>query len=88
MSWMKRWKRRLRGLVHAEAVEGELDEELAFHLEMEIQKNLRAGMSPAEARRQAALTFGAMEKFKEEVRDARTLGWIPPCRWTCGSASG
>ncbi len=78
MTWTKRWTKRLRTLVRREAVEGELDEELAFHLEMEIQKNLRAGMSPREARRQAALTFGAMEKFKEEVRDARKLGWIPP----------
>jgi putative ABC transport system permease protein len=78
MTWTKRWTERLRTLVRREAVEGELDEELAFHLEIETEKNLRAGMSPAEARRQAALTFGAMEKFREEVRDGRRLGWIPP----------
>ncbi|HYH80559.1 MAG TPA: ABC transporter permease [Longimicrobium sp.] len=75
MGWTKRWIRRLRALVRKDAVEAELDEELAFHLEQEVQKNLRAGMEPAEARRQAALSFGGVEKFKEEVRDARRLGW-------------
>ena len=76
MTWTKRWQKRLRALLRKEDVERELDEELAFHLEMEAQKNLHAGMSPEEARRRAALTFGGMEKFKEEVRDARTLGWV------------
>src|SRR5688500_12942387 len=76
MAWTKRWKRRLRALVRREAVERELNEELALHLELETQKNLRAGMSPQEARRRAVLAFGGVEKFKEEVRDARTLGWL------------
>jgi putative ABC transport system permease protein len=76
MRWTKRWTRRLRALVRKDAVERELDEELAFHLEMETEKNLRAGMSPAEARRRAALAFGAVERFKEEVRDARAFGWV------------
>jgi predicted permease len=76
MGWKKRWARRLRALVRKDAVERELDEELAFHLEMETQKNLRAGMAPAEARRRARLEFGGVEKFKEEVRDARGLAWL------------
>lgn len=76
MSWTKRWRRRLRALVRKDAVERELDEELAFHLEMETAKNLRVGMSPAEARRRAAITFGGVERFKEEVRDSRRLGWV------------
>ncbi len=77
MRWTKRWRRRLRALVRRDAVERELDEELAFHLEMETRKNLQAGMGPAEARRRAAIEFGGVERFKEEVRDARVLGWVP-----------
>ncbi len=77
MGWMKRWRKRLRTLVRREAVEAELEEELSFHLEMETEKNLRAGMSPKEARRQAAITFGGVERYKEKVREARTLGWVP-----------
>ncbi|MBA2572790.1 MAG: ABC transporter permease [Gemmatimonadetes bacterium] len=77
MRWTKRWRKRLRTLLRNDAVERELDEELAFHLAMEIQKNHQAGMSPEEARRQAAIRFGGLEKHKEEVRDARVLGWVP-----------
>ncbi|HEX8362329.1 MAG TPA: ABC transporter permease [Longimicrobium sp.] len=76
MGWTKRWKRRLRALFQKDAVERELDEELAFHLEMATRNHLRAGMSPAEARRQAKLEFGGVERFKEEVRDARGLAWV------------
>jgi predicted permease len=74
MAWTKRWRKRLRALMRRDDVERELDEELAFHLEMETEKNVRAGMSPAEARRRAVLEFGGVEKHKEEVRDARWLG--------------
>jgi predicted permease len=76
MGWTKRWSRRLRALARKDAVERELDEELAFHLEMETAKNLRAGMGPEEARRRAAINFGGVERFKEEVRDSRRLGWV------------
>ena len=76
MAWTKRWSKRIRALMRRDDVERELDEELAFHLEMEAEKNVRAGMPPAEARRQAVLKFGGVEKHKEEVRDARWLGGL------------
>ena len=74
MAWTNRWRKRMRALMRKDEVERELDEELAFHLEMETEKNVRAGMPPAEARRRAVLEFGGLEKHKEEVRDARWLG--------------
>src|SRR5687767_11190037 len=73
-SW-RQWRRRLRALLRKETVERELDEELAFHLEMETEKLRRTGLSAAEARRRAVLGFGGVERHKEEVRDARWLGW-------------
>lgn len=75
MRWTKRWRRRLRALARRDAVEREMDEELAFHLEMETRKNLRAGMRPEEARRQALIAFGGVDRHKEGVRDARWLSW-------------
>lgn len=75
--WMKRWKTRIRRLIRRDAVERELDAELSFHLEMETQKNLREGMSPEEARRQAAIRFGGVDRYKKKVREARVLGWVP-----------
>ena len=75
MEWIARWRKRLRVLLRREEVDRELEEEFAFHLEMETRANLRAGMSPEAARRQAVLTFGGRERFREEVRDAR---WLAP----------
>jgi predicted permease len=44
-------------------------DEFASHLEMHVEDNLRAGMSPEEARRQALLRFGPMESVKDTWRD-------------------
>jgi len=49
----------------------ELDDEVAFHLEMLYQEYLRAGMSPEEARRAARRAFGGVDQVKEECRDQR-----------------
>lgn len=73
MSMLRGWAKQIRTLVRKESVEGDLEEEMAFHLEMETLKNLEAGMTPEEARRAARLSFGGIERFKEEVRDAR---WV------------
>ncbi len=61
---------RLRSLVFRSREERELAEELAFHIEMETARNLREGMSPAEARRRALVAFGGVEQVRESVRDA------------------
>jgi putative ABC transport system permease protein len=61
----------LRSLFRKERVERDLNEELSFHLEMEIEKNIARGMPPVEARAQALRSFGGVEKFKEECRDVR-----------------
>ena len=69
--WWKSVATRLRILAHKESVEAELDEELRFHLEQSIAEKLRAGMPAGEARRQALIAFGGVERFKDQVRDAR-----------------
>ena len=48
-----------------------MDEELEFHLEQQIEANVAAGMTPQEARRQAAIAFGGVERAREECREAR-----------------
>jgi putative ABC transport system permease protein len=50
-------------------MEREMDEEMRFHIEQQTAKNVRAGMPPEEARRAALLSFGGMERFKEESRE-------------------
>jgi predicted permease len=67
---------RLRNLFRKEQLDRELQDELVSHLEMHIEDNLRSGMSPAEARRQALLKLGGLEQTKESVRDTRTLPFL------------
>ena len=61
----------VRALLHGDKVERDMDQELRFHLEMEIEGNVRRGMSLPEARREALLRFGGVEKVKEECREVR-----------------
>ncbi len=68
--------KRLRAALRPSAADGEMSEELAFHLQMETEKYIRAGMSPAEARRMARITFGGVESVKEDLRSRRGLPWL------------
>src|SRR5919112_5310040 len=68
---IKALTRRVRALLKREEMEGELDEELRFHIEKEIERNVARGMSPAEARRVALVEFGGVERVREECRDVR-----------------
>ena len=62
---------RLKAFVRKHSLERELDAELQFHLEMQIEENLGKGMSPDEARAQARRSFGGVEQIKETYRDQR-----------------
>lgn len=54
-------------------LERELDEELSSHLEMSIERNLRNGMSPSQARREALVSLGGVEQTKEIYREQSGL---------------
>ena len=54
--------------------------ELADHLRRETEANLARGMSPTEARRAARLEFGAVQRYREEARDARGMRWLDDLR--------
>jgi putative ABC transport system permease protein len=56
--------------------ESRLREEIAEHIALQTEENLRAGLDPVEARRQAMLKFGGVESMKEKYRDERTLPWL------------
>jgi predicted permease len=67
---------RLRALFRRGAVERDLDDELAMHIELQADKYVRAGKTRAEAIRLARLDLGGVEPTKEDARDARGIGWI------------
>jgi len=63
--------RRWRALTRRKELEDQLDDELRFHLQKDIEQNIRNGMSPEDARFAALKAFGAVDQSKEECRDAR-----------------
>ena len=63
-----RW---MQALLRRGKAEGELDEELRFHLERQVEKYVQSGLSQEQAKRRARLEFGGVELAKEECRDAR-----------------
>jgi putative ABC transport system permease protein len=76
MSWWKGRLARARTLFLRRAADSRMDEEFTFHIERETEQNIRAGMTMAEARRQALLAFGGVERHREEMRDGRRLTWL------------
>ena len=75
----------LRNLLLTQRVERDLDQEVHSHLQLLIDENLRAGMSPQEAERTARMELGGAEQVKQQVREQR-LGdslhsWVSDCRF-------
>lgn len=73
---MRRLLARISALFRKRELDGELDRELAVHLDLAIEDNIRRGLSPEEARRDALIRFGGVEAAKEIHRDARGLPWL------------
>ena len=69
MSWITQGWTWIRSIARRRRLEGGLEEEMHFHLDQQAEKFRRAGMTPAEARRQALLKFGGLERVKESTRD-------------------
>lgn len=67
---------RLRALFRKGKAEADLDDEIRLHIELETEKNVRAGMTPADARRAAMRAFGGIEVTREAHRDGRGSRWI------------
>jgi putative ABC transport system permease protein len=55
---------------------GELDEELRFHVEQSVERYVAAGMTPDEARRQAMVEFGGIERTREQCHEQRPGWWM------------
>src|SRR5262247_4934610 len=67
---------RLRSLFRRGQVEQELDEELRYHIERQIEEHIAKGMTPEEARYAALRALGGIEQRKEECRDMRRVNLI------------
>ena len=67
-------RQRLRALLHPQALDAELDREMAFHLERLAEEKQAEGLSPEAALREARRAFGNPAALVERTREARGLG--------------
>ena len=73
MRFLRRFLTRLFNSATRRAQEERLREEIEEHIALQTAENLRAGLSPIEARRQAMLKFGGVEAMKQDYRAERGL---------------
>ena len=73
MRILRRALSRVAGLVRRR---GDFDAELRSHLELHIADNIRAGMTPDDAQRNALVALGGVEPTRERYRDALRAGWL------------
>jgi predicted permease len=66
---LRAWWIRLIGLFTAPRRAKQFDDELASHLEMQIDDNVRRGLAPEEARRQALIALGSVQSAREAYHD-------------------
>jgi predicted permease len=76
MKSLRRFFTRLFNSAARHEQEERLREEIAEHIALQTEENLRAGLSPVEARRQAMLKFGGVEAMKQDYRAERGLLFI------------
>jgi macrolide transport system ATP-binding/permease protein len=67
---------RLCSLFRRKQQDREFAEEMASHLAMHVEDNLRSGMSPEEARRKALIKLGGVDRTFEECRDRQGFRWF------------
>ncbi len=77
MSRIRSW---LRSLFRRSTLEREMEQEWRFHVESRVADLVDAGLSQAQAERQARAEFGATIKWQEESREARGLTWLDDLR--------
>src|SRR5882724_12721081 len=76
MRALRRFLKRLCSWTSTRQSEERLRTEIEEHLALQTAENVRSGLSPIEARRQAALKFGGVEAMKETCRDQTGLPFL------------
>jgi predicted permease len=71
--------RRLQALWRPQRVHDEIAEEFSFHIQQRTQENVRGGMSPDEAGREAEHRFGHLTQIRERGYEVRGGGWVESC---------
>ena len=76
MSPISRLLRRVAALVRVRGFDSDLDRQIEAHLALAEEDARAQGLSPEDARRQARLAFGPVDRAREEHREQRSLRWV------------
>ena len=76
MKFLRRFFIRLSNFATGRSADQRLQDEIAEHLAFQIEENLRAGMSPVEARRQAVIKLGVAEAIREHHHAEQSIPFI------------
>jgi len=76
MDSLRRAVQRAGSFFRKAPLDRELDAEMQSHLELAVDENLKRGLSPEEARRQALIRFGGVVQAKEQQREERGVPWL------------
>ena len=74
MKWFNILRDRLRALRQRETVISDIDREMRLHLELQVEANIKSGMSPAEAREKAMRSFGNVNRAVDAAYDVKGGG--------------
>src|ERR1022692_5170329 len=75
MKWFHQLQRSVTSFFRRERLEGELEEEMSFHLEMQAEEEQERGIPPAEASYRARRQFGNATLLRQDSREV--WGWAP-----------
>src|SRR5437763_16876725 len=76
LRWLSGLRVVVRSAIFRKRVEQELDEEMQYHLEQEINERLKTGLSAEEARYASLRVLGPISKSRDECRDMRGTRWV------------
>jgi predicted permease len=74
--WTYGLEARLRAILTRRRADDDLDDEMAHHLALQTEENMKRGMSEEEAARRARIALGGVEQTKEGVREGRPLSGL------------
>ncbi|HEX4038506.1 MAG TPA: ABC transporter permease [Acidobacteriaceae bacterium] len=80
MDILRRGWNRVRAYFRKDALDADLNAEMAAHLDMATEENIARGLAPEEARRQALARFGGVVQARERQREARALPFLDVLR--------
>src|SRR5689334_10778464 len=76
MKPLSRFIHRLFGYLAGHRRDADIAEEFELHSQLQTEGNIRRGLTPDKARREAVLKFRAIDSAKERYRDQRGLPWL------------